>query len=136
MGRNRNVQQQVEGRAAQIMDVARSFSEHPDRFYWLSTLLAAHTLEAHKGLLVQLQSTPDQGCWVHSGVWLTSSGRFVKFTAEEAYGARALEKSGRLQDAWVEDVTEHTSIDEHVPGVGRSFGWLALEALRKSGKAE
>lgn len=33
-----------------------------------------------------------------------------------------------LVDEW-RDVTRETDINPHVPGIGKSFGWLALDVL-------
>lgn len=129
MKRQRNVQQQVQDRREQIQETARDFDVHPERYGWLLTLLATHALARNSGILVELKSVPDQGCWVHYGVWLTDAGRFIRFVADEADGARPLETSGRLESSSMEDITECTSAAEFVPGIGRSFGFLALEAL-------
>lgn len=129
MKRKGHVQQQVQDRREQIQETARDFEMHPARYGWLLTLLATHALARESGILVELKSVPDQGCWVHYGVWLTDAGRFIKFVADEAYGVRLLDSSGRLESSSMEDITECTSVAEFVPGIGRSFGFLALEAL-------
>ena len=131
----KSVQKQVQDRRAQIMDLARSFADHPERFEWLRFLLAAHGLDSGKGILLELRSVPDQGCWVHYGMWLTGSERFLRFVADEAFGVRELDSSGCLETSQVEDVTEQTSTEQFVRGTGRSFGFLALEALRELGKS-
>ena len=66
-------------------------------------------------------------------MWLTASGTFLKFVADEVFGERPLEGSGLLQYSNVEDVTAQTATAKHVRGIGKSFGWLALEALRQLG---
>lgn len=129
MKRQNNVQQQVQDLREQIRETARDFEMHPERYGWLPTLLATYALARSSGILVELKSVPDQGCWVHYGVWLTDAGRFIKFVADEAYGARPLDSSGRLESSSIEDITVSTSVAEFVPGIGRSFGFLALEAL-------
>lgn len=129
MKRQRNVLQQVQDRREQIQETARDFEAHPERYGWLLAVLATHALAPNAGILVELKSVPEQGCWVHYGIWLTAAGRFMKFIADEAYGARPHVGSGCLESSSIEDVTECTSVAEFVPGMGRSFGFLALEAL-------
>jgi hypothetical protein len=96
-------------------------------------MLAMRGYDVGAGILVELRSVPDQGCWVHYGMWLTNSGAFLKFVADEAFGSRLLEGSGRLEHFELKDVSERISTSEHEPGAGRSFGWLALDALRQLG---
>ena len=129
--RQRSVQQQASSRLEAMIDIARNFSIHPERYEWLRALLATYALDSHAGVLVELKSVPDQGCWAHSGLWLTADGRFIRFVADEAYGARPIDGSGRLEDASIEDVTTSTSVSQHLPGVGMSDGYLALEALMR-----
>ncbi len=116
---------------AEIVDVARSFTDHPERFEWLRAMLTARGYDVGAGILVKLRSVPDQGCWVHYGMWLTNSGVFLKFVADEAFGSRPLEGSGRLEHVELEDVSEQVSTSEYLPGTGKSFGWLALDTLRQ-----
>jgi hypothetical protein len=113
-----------------MLETANEVVRHPDRYEWLRAMLATYSFDQHDGILVELRSVPDQGCWAHYGLWLTAGGRFIKFVADEAYGARPLAGSGRLEYSSIEDVTECTSVTRHVPGVGPSHGYLALEALR------
>lgn len=96
-------------------------------------MLSIRGYDAGAGILVEHRSVPDQGCWVHYGMWLTNSGAFLKFVAEEAFGPRLLEGSGQLEHFELEDVSEDVSTSAHLPGTGRSFGWLALDALRQLG---
>ena len=103
MGRKRNAQVQVRDRGATIMETARSFVTQPERFRWLQALLASRSLDPDAGILVELRSVPDQGCWVHYGTWLTASGTFLKFVADEAFGQRPLDGSGLLQYSNVEE---------------------------------
>lgn len=128
--RQQNVQQQSSHRLEAMLETAHAFARHPERYEWLRALLATYSLDEHDGILVELRSVPDQGCWVHYGLWLTAGRRFIRFVADEAYGARPLDGSSRLEDASIEDVTTSTSVSQHVPGVGMSDGYLALEALR------
>ncbi len=129
--RQQNVQQQASSRLEAMIDIARDCAGHPERYEWLRALLATYALDSHDGVLVELKSVPDQGCWAHSGLWLTADGRFIRFVADEVYGARPLDGSGRLEYSTIEDVTTSTSVSQHVPGVGMSDGYLALEALRR-----
>lgn len=128
--RQQNVQQQTRSRLEAMIDIARDFAGHPERYEWLRALLVTYALDPHDGILVELRSVPDQGCWVHYGLWLTAERRFIRFVADEAYGARPLDGSGRLEYSTIEDITASTSVSEHVPGVGRSPGYLALETWR------
>lgn len=56
-------------------------------------------------------------------------------SADEAYGERSLEPSGRLDCAQLGDVTDQMTISAQVPGIGKSFGWWALDVLRQLGMA-
>ena len=136
MGRQRNTHVQVRDRRAEIVDAARSFATQPERFEWLRALLARRGLGVGDGILIELRSVPDQDCWVHYGIWLTSTGTFLKFVADEAFGERPLQGSGVLRDSNVADVTEQTVVSRHVPGIGTSFGWLALDVLGQFCKAD
>jgi hypothetical protein len=128
--RQQNVQQQSGNRLEAMLETAHAFARHPERYEWLRAMLATYPLDPHDGILIELRSVPDQGCWVHYGLWLTAEGRFIRFVADEAYGTRPLDGSGRLEYSTIEDITESTPITGHAPGVGRSSGYLALEALR------
>jgi hypothetical protein len=134
MGRQRNVQVQFTERGAEVLEIARSFVDFPERFEWLRALLATYGFDANAGILVELRSVPDQGCWVHYGTWLTGSGRFLKFVGDEKFGERLLTGSGLLEWSQLEDITETVSTAAHVPGTGKSLGWLALDAKRRLGK--
>lgn len=133
MGRQRSVQVQAVERSVEIIDVARSFADRPERFEWLRAMLATRGYDAGAGMLVELRSVPDQGCWVHYGMWLTNSGAFLKFVADEAFASQLLEGSGRLEHFELEDVSDQIPTSAHLPGTGKSFGWLALEAMRQMG---
>lgn len=134
MGRQRSVQMQVADRSAQVLATARSFIDEPGKFHWLETLLANYGVDADAGILVELRSVPDQGCWVHYGIWLTSAGRFLKFVVDERFGERTLDGSGLLESSRLDDITDETSRAVAVRGVGTSFGSLAIAALRALGK--
>jgi hypothetical protein len=112
-----------------MMATARDCIEYPERFEWLRAALAARSLDPRDGILVDLRSVPDQGCWVHYGIWLTGSGRFHRFVVDEAFGARLLEASGRVEHVTIQDVTEEICTDDSVAGVGKSFGAMALQLL-------
>lgn len=128
--RQQNVQQQPGSRLEAMLETAHAFARHPGRYEWLRAMLATYALDPHDGILVELRSVPDQGCWVHYGLWLTAAGRFIGFVADEAYGARPLDGSGCLEYSSIEDVTQSTPVVQHVPGTGMSRGYLALEALK------
>ncbi|MFC3147208.1 hypothetical protein [Piscinibacterium candidicorallinum] len=128
--RQKNVQAQVQDRRDQILDTAREYAQHPERFEWLRATLASQSLDPRDGILVELRSVPDQGCWVHYGMWLAGDERFYKFVVDETFGKRSLEGSGRVEQARVDDVTDSTSIEEFLPGTGHSLGYLALGVLR------
>ena len=136
MGRQRSVQAQVMERAAAILATAHSFRADPQRFEWLRVLLESRGFDARAGILVELGSVPDQGCWVHHGMWLTSSGTFLKFDADETYGTRPFQGSGLLEFSQVEDVSAQVSTDDRTPGIGKPFGRLALDALHHLGMAD
>ncbi|KPF70354.1 hypothetical protein IP84_00975 [beta proteobacterium AAP99] len=127
--RPKNVQAQVQDRRDQILNTAHEYAENTERFEWLRATLASQSLDPRSGILAELRSVPDQGCWVHYGIWLTGDERFYKFVVDEAFGARLLEGSWPVEQASIEDVTESMPLDECVPGYGSSFGALARSAL-------
>ena len=135
MGRQKNVQIQTAERGTKILETARSFADYPERFEWLRALLATYGFDANIGILVELKSVPDQGCWVHYGMWLTESHRFLRFTADEKYGERPLTGSGLLGVHQLEDITETIPTAARVPGTGKSFGCVALDVMHQLGKA-
>ncbi len=125
MTRQLNVQQQnsltIEGilRAAEW---ARSSDRHIE---WLGAALRANGEASTSGLLVAARTLPDQGGgdWIH-GTWLTSERRFWEF---EAVVPRRNGEPVEIER--LEDVTDSIEVSRHVPGTGKSFGYMALEVL-------
>ena len=95
-----------------------------DRPEWLGGLLASHGLDPQAGILVEYDTVEDQGRELCHGTWLTRSRRFWSFEVWVAPGAKP-------QVEIFEDVTALTSTAGHYPGLGKSFGALALETLEQ-----
>ena len=95
-----------------------------DRPEWLAGLLASHDLDPEGGILVEYDTVDDQGRQLCHGTWLTRSRQFWSFEVWVAPGAKP-------QVEIFEDVTSLTSTADHYPGLGKSFGALALETLEQ-----
>lgn len=93
-----------------------------DRPDWLDDLLESQDLDPVGGILVEYETVHDQGRQLCHGTWLTRSRRFWSFEVWVSPGADR-------QVEIFEDVTALTSTAGHYPGLGKSFGALALEVL-------
>lgn len=102
---------------------AASFGRE-ERPAWLTGLLASHDLDPDDGILVEYDTVDDQGRQLCHGTWLTRSRHFWSFEVWVAPGAKPHVEI-------FEDVTALTSTAGHYPGLGKSFGALALEALEQ-----
>lgn len=100
--------------------------ERPD---WLDDLLESHDLDPEAGILVEYDSVDDQGQTLCHGTWLTRARTFWSFEVWLAPGAKP-----RVEV--FEDITAATSTAAHYPGLGKSFGALALEMLDQISPAE
>lgn len=118
----RNVQEQNLDTREDILRVAREFRRDPERFPSVIHALRAHSLDPGKGILVEYADTPDQGGYVHYGCWLTDDRKFFTFAVLIPFNRSAPPDV----EEWRE-VTEEIVINAHMPGTGKSFGWLALD---------
>lgn len=122
--RRHSVQDQNLEAREEILRLAREFCRDPGQFPGLIHTLHAHSLDPHKGILVACKYHPDQGGHLYQGCWLTREREFFRFSV--------LNPFDRVQPPIVEEwreVTQETTISAHVPGTGKSFGWLALDVL-------
>jgi len=120
----RNVQEQNAETKARIRAVAALFKEDPLRVAWLFDLLQAQSVSA-EGILVSLADVPEQSGQQYYGMWLTLERQFFRFSVVISRDTGEFEL-----EEW-RDVTAETIVNEHVPGTGKSFGFLALEVLRE-----
>ena len=125
MRRQQNVQQQNSLTIEGILRAAKLFRQCDRHVAWLGTALRAKGEANASGLLVAVRTIPDQGGgdWVQ-GTWLTRGRRFWEF---EAVVPR---RDGEPVDIErLEDVSDSVQVSGHLPGIGKSFGHLALEVL-------
>ncbi len=120
-----DVQRQNALTTADILIAALRFRDADRRVTWLSAALRSKGQADTCGLLVAFRTEPDQsgGDWV-KGTWLTTERRFWEFEAvvpREDGDAVAIDR--------FEDATDRILVSAHVPGTGKSFGYLALEVL-------
>ena len=108
-------------RRAEIERAAR-IGRGEDRPDWLDDVLESHDLDPEGGILVEYDTVDDQGRQLCHGTWLTRSRGFWSFEVWVAPGAKP-------QVEVFEDITALTSTAGHYPGLGKSFGALALEIL-------
>lgn len=124
MAIKRNVQQQNAVTREEIANCARVFRD-PFNYPWLHVALVDRGLDPWTGILAKLRATPEQNGEYFEGVWLASGPQFFRFTAlVVSHPAISAEI-----ETW-QNVTDETEVNEHCPGVGKSFGWLATEVLR------
>lgn len=103
---------------------AARMAQGDDRPDWLDHLLESHDLDPQAGILVEYDTVDDQGQTLCHGTWLTKSRKFWAFEVWVSPGAEP-----RVEV--FEDITAVTSTADHYPGLGKSFGALALEALEQ-----
>src|SRR5690349_14743699 len=118
----RNVQEQNLETREQIVRVAREFRRDPSQFPGVIHTLRAHSLDPRKGILVECKDFLDQGGHVYAGCWLTGDREFFRFAVLIPFN-RA---DPPVVEEWRE-VTAEIVVNAHVPGTGKSFGWLALD---------
>jgi hypothetical protein len=106
-----------------IRTLAASFKDNASQFPWLVELLQTQSMPVDRGILVSLAHASEPRGEEYSGTWLTRDRRFFGFLVLVSRANAALE----IED-W-EDVTAETVVSEHLPGMGKSFGFLALEVL-------
>ncbi|MBH9579743.1 hypothetical protein [Inhella proteolytica] len=92
---------------------------------WLMNLLTQHGVAPDSGMLVRLSSTPDQGGDLFAGIWLTKDQRFFEFSIIADRNSNELIEVEAFQD-----VTSAMVVSANLKGHGKSFGYLALQALK------
>ncbi|MBC5786393.1 hypothetical protein H8N03_25875 [Ramlibacter sp. USB13] len=130
MSSQRDVSQQNAGSLEQIGLISSEYEMRPSRVNWLRSVLASRGIDPTAGLLVRLQEVPEQEGQYFRGTWLTTAGRFWDLAAMLSRDYREVVELDEF-----DDVTEQTLVSAHVPGTGKSFGYLALEALRRRAEA-
>ncbi len=126
--KRRNVQEQNAVLKDAIVQCASRFRKSIEHYGWLVGIFNEKGLDSQSGMLVELRCIPDQEGDLWIGRWLTADARFLHF---EVMRSR---QSGRVIDVetW-EDITASLPVTERSPGTGKSFAYLALEALREQG---
>jgi hypothetical protein len=125
MAIKRNVQQQNAVTREEITRCAMACRD-PFTYPWLHVELQNRGLDPLAGILADLTTIPEQYGEFVEGIWLTSEPRFFRFTA---LISRHPTVSAEIE-TW-EDITDATQINEHCPGTGKSFGWLAIDVFRE-----
>ena len=119
MAIQRNVDQQNQTTLAEIKWAAAMAPS----LAWLPGLIDAQALP-REGALVGLSIIPEQeGDWYRC-VWLTTTGRFWKFTAVVS---RQTTELLAVEDVF--DITDSIPTTAQMPGTGKSFGHLAKQFL-------
>ncbi len=126
MARQLNVQQQNALIRQGIVEAASYFAGHRVEMAWLEAVLRAHGLDPDAGMLASLYTNPEQGGHWCRCVWLTRERRFWESVVVLAY------RTGELVEVEeFKDITASTPVQQHTPGTGASFGWLALQVLEE-----
>jgi hypothetical protein len=122
-----SVQQQNDLTRSAIRSAALSFRANKDSKYpWLFSELKKRGLDPATGILAQLEQVPEQFGEEFGGLWLTAAGESIRFAIlVPRSDAAAVEI-----ETW-QNETAQVEINAHLPGTGKSFGWLALDVLRE-----
>jgi len=124
MSIQRNVQKQAEERKAAIRKAISFGKNYPQ---WLCSVLQEHSLSPLTGSLVQYVVVDEQEGDLHTGIWLTNSLEFWEF---EVMLSR---KEGKiLSIEQFENATVSFPANASQPGVGPSFGFLAIQVLHET----
>ena len=107
---------------AEIERIAR-MSQGDDRPHWLDDVLQSYDLDPEAGILVEYDEVEDQGATLCHGTWLTTSREFWSF---EVW---VREDGSEPRVEVVENITTMTSLATDIPGIGKSFGAVALDVL-------
>jgi hypothetical protein len=122
--RQHNVQEQNALRKHAMIQCTRRLYDAQENLEWLVALLNARTATISRGVLIELGFMPAQEGDLVSGLWLSSDRQFFEFEVmlpRQSSGDLVVEK-------W-EEVTQLVEISAHLPGTGKSPGFLALEIL-------
>lgn len=90
---------------------------------WLVGMLEEHEVDPGAGILVEFDEVREEGATFRYGTWLTCAREFW------AFEIRIDDDGGRTDIQVFENITAVTSTAAYIPGVGKSFGALALEVL-------
>lgn len=121
------IQRQNKKTRAAIEQVARWFAQTPVPLPWLAELLGERGLSLANGILVRYDEIFEQERNLCKGIWLNSLRHFWQF---EVLVPR--QSSASISVEHFRDISKSMNVAEHTPGVGRSFGWLALQVLEKA----
>lgn len=129
MSIQKNVAQQNAETKAAIEKVAFKFVDERDTsLAWLVELLESYSLSADKGVLVRYVMEHGQGGYDCGGLWLSSDSQFWVFSVVLSY-----EESKIIELEEFENVTSSIQVSAHLKGIGKSFGFLAVEVLHAMG---
>lgn len=117
-----NVAQQNQASKAAIARIASQFLQRRELFGWLVQALESQGLCPDSGFLVGLAEVPEQEGSFFMGIWLTHQKKFWEFEVTASRSTRELLCLERF-----EDITAKTEVNAHLPGIGKSFGYLALQ---------
>jgi hypothetical protein len=125
MARQKSVAQQNATSAAEIRRAASMFEANTPSVAWLRAALQSRGIDPSAGILVALKSVPEQEGEYLTGMWLSRAEEFWQFEAlvPRAGGSARLER--------LENVSASVVMSAHESGTGRSFGHLAVLALRE-----
>ena len=96
-----------------------------DRPVWLDDVVESHDLDPESGILIEYEEVEDEGATLCHGTWLTASREFWSFEVwlRNDAGAPRVEV--------FENITNLTSTATNLPGIGKTFGALAIEVLTR-----
>lgn len=120
----RNVSQQNDITLAEIERTTALATQEPYARL-LTHILSEQGMLARDGILVRVKSIPDQAADVYYGLWLTKDRRFKEFAVAVS---RA---DGPLEIEHFQDITDDVPVSKHALGIGKTLGYLSLEALAK-----
>ncbi len=109
---------------ASICESARRYRAADPLLCWLPQLLLEASLDPTAGILVAFNTVPEQGGELAYATWLTYTGQFYAIEALLEYGSHRLLLLERLAD-----LSSAVEISSHRPGIGKTFGAIALEVL-------
>jgi hypothetical protein len=118
-----SIQQQNQQARTRMRAISSQFKTDSAAFGWLLDILESKSEPSQLGVLVSLKRTPDKGGNICDGIWLSAERRFVEFSVLLPYS------DGPPELEFWDDVTDFVIVNEHQPGTGKSFGFLALEIL-------
>lgn len=108
----------------EILEADTRLRDSDRRLAWLPAALEAIGGDVARGLLVSVGDTPEQDGWLVHGTWLTYDRRFWDFVAVVPWRDNEPVVVEKFEDA-----TDDVPVSPHRSGTGKSFGYLALEAL-------